>query len=152
MELSDNLLCLNYLSQGMTLLHWTCDRGNLEMLNALLKLSADPNIQVYFAFNDFFYAPEIKDKRAFCFCPVCHSVWNFYLAKNFWTVKARALIFLMGIPSGKTFQRVPTFFTLWPWPLSLTFLAHLRWKLKWAFLIAFRPWSVCPSVCLSVCL
>ena len=27
-----------------------------------------------------------------------------------------------------------------------SFLAHLSWKLKWAFLIAFRP----PSVCLSV--
>ncbi|XP_056011164.1 acyl-CoA-binding domain-containing protein 6-like isoform X2 [Ostrea edulis] len=30
---------------GMTLLHWTCDRGNLEMLNALLDLEVDPNIQ-----------------------------------------------------------------------------------------------------------
>jgi hypothetical protein len=25
------------------------------------------------------------------------------------------------------------------------FLAHLSWKLKWAFLIAFCPSSVCPS-------
>ena len=32
------------------------------------------------------------------------------------------------------------------------FLAHLSWKLKWAFLITFRPSSVCPSVRLSVCL
>ena len=31
------------------------------------------------------------------------------------------------------------------------FLAHLSWKLKWAFLITFRPSSVCLSVCLSVC-
>ena len=39
------------------------------------------------------------------------------------------------------------------------FLAHLSWKLKWAFLITCRPASVCPSVrpsvrpsvCLSVC-
>ena len=28
-----------------------------------------------------------------------------------------------------------------------SFLAHLSWKLKWAFLIVFRPSSVCPSVC-----
>jgi hypothetical protein len=30
------------------------------------------------------------------------------------------------------------------------FLAHLSWKLKWAFLIAFCPSSFCPSICLSV--
>jgi hypothetical protein len=30
------------------------------------------------------------------------------------------------------------------------FLAHLSWKLKWAFLIACCPASVCLSVCLSV--
>ena len=30
------------------------------------------------------------------------------------------------------------------------FLAHLSWKLKWAFLITCCPSSVCPSVCLSV--
>ena len=32
------------------------------------------------------------------------------------------------------------------------FLAHLSWKLKWAFLITCRPSSGCPSVCPSVCL
>ena len=32
------------------------------------------------------------------------------------------------------------------------FLAHLSWKLKWAFLIACRSSSVCPSVRPSVCL
>ena len=32
-----------------------------------------------------------------------------------------------------------------PW-----FLAHLSWKLKWAFLITFRPSSVCPSVRTSI--
>ena len=31
------------------------------------------------------------------------------------------------------------------------FLAHLSWKLKWAFLITCCPSSVCLSVCLSVC-
>jgi hypothetical protein len=34
--------------------------------------------------------------------------------------------------------------------IGLSFLAHLSWKLKWAFLIALCPSSVCPSVCLSV--
>ena len=24
--------------------------------------------------NRFFYAPEIEDRGAYCFCPVCHSV------------------------------------------------------------------------------
>ena len=31
------------------------------------------------------------------------------------------------------------------------FLAHLSWKLKWAFLITRCPASVCLSVCLSDC-
>ena len=35
---------------------------------------------------------------------------------------------------------------------KLRFLAHLSWKLKWAFLITCRPSSVCPSICPSVCL
>ena len=46
--------------------------------------------------------------------------WNFNLAKNFWTVSARALIFHSSIPCDKTFLWVPLFFTLWTWPLSLT--------------------------------
>ena len=65
-----------------------------------------------------FYAPEIEDRGAYCFCPVCHSVilsfchsvilsfcpplWNFNLANNFWTVSARALIFHMSIPCDDT--------------------------------------------------
>ena len=36
--------------------------------------------------------------------------------------------------------------------VRVLFLAHLSWKLKWAFLITCRPASVCPSVCPSVCL
>lgn len=32
------------------------------------------------------------------------------------------------------------------------FLAHLFWKLQWAFLINFCPAPVCPFVCLSICL
>ena len=33
----------------------------------------------------------------------------------------------------------------------ISFLAHLSWKLKWAYLITCHPSSVCLSVCLSVC-
>ena len=50
-----------------------------------------------------------------------HSLWNFNLANNFWTVSARALIFHLSIPCDETFLWVPLFFTLWPWPDSLTY-------------------------------
>ena len=42
----------------------------------------------------------------------CHSLWNFNLANNFWTVSARsrALIFHMNIPCDKTFWWVPFFY------------------------------------------
>ena len=63
------------------------------------------------------------------------SVWNFNLANNFWTMKTRALIFHMGIPSCKTFQRVPTSFTLWPWPWSLNFFQKTL-----TLLINFEQW------------
>ena len=33
----------------------------------------------------------------------CHSLWNFNLANNFWTVSARALMFHMSISCDKTF-------------------------------------------------
>ena len=39
------------------------------------------------------------------------------------------------------------FFNRFSWLL----LAHLSWKLKWAFLITCRPSAVCLSVCPSVC-
>ena len=44
-----------------------------------------------------------------------------------------------------TFDRIASFINA-EW-----FLAHLSWKLKWAFLITCCPSSVCSSVCLSVC-
>ena len=31
--------------QGMGLLHWACDRGNLNMVKLLVKRGADVNIQ-----------------------------------------------------------------------------------------------------------
>ena len=72
-----------------------------------------------------FYAPEIKDRGAYCFVlyvilSFCPPLLNFYLANNFWTVSARAFIFHMCIPCEKTFLCVPLFFPLWPWPWSLT--------------------------------
>ena len=60
---------------------------------------------------------------------------NFNLAYNFWTVSAKALIFHMNIPCDKNFSWVPLFFTLWPWPWSLTqFLKTLT------LLITFKQW------------
>ena len=71
-------------------------------------------------FNSYFYASEIEDRGAYCFCPVCHSVilsssLNFNLANNFWTVSARAFIFHMNIPCDNTFLWVPLFY-----PVTLT--------------------------------
>ena len=76
---------------------------------------------------------------------------NFNLANIFWILSARALIFRMSIPCDKTFQWVPLFFTLWPWPWSLThFLKTLTllitfeqwvlelWYFTWVFLV-IRP-------------
>ena len=79
-----------------------------------------------------------------------HFFEKFKFANNFWTVSTRALIFNMNIPCGKTFLWVSYFYHV---TLTLEFdpfLAHLSWKLKWAFLITLRPSSVCPSVCPSV--
>ena len=60
---------------------------------------------------------------------------NFNLANNFWTMSARALIFNMSIPCDEIFLWVPLFFTLWPWPWSLT---HISKTLT--FLIIFELW------------
>ena len=87
-----------------------------------------------------FYASEIEDRKAYCFCPVCIQsfcppLWNLNLANNFWTVRARALIFHMNISCDKTFPWGALFFTLWPWPWSLThFLKPLT------LLMTFQQW------------
>ena len=44
-----------------------------------------------------------------------------HLANYFWTVSPRALIFHTSIPSNKMLSLVPTFFSRWPWPWSLTY-------------------------------
>ena len=46
------------------------------------------------------------------------SVRNFNLADNFWTVKAKALVFHISIPSDKTFP----YLQCWPCDLDLGFL------------------------------
>ena len=50
-------------------------------------------------------------------------------------MRARALIFHMSIPCDKTFLRVPFFFTLWPWPWSLTHFVKTL-----TLLITFEQW------------
>ena len=84
------------------------------------------------------------------FCP---PLWNFNLANNFSTVRARALIFHMSIPCDKTFLWIPLFLTLWPWPWRLTYflktltlwISFEQWVLElwyytWVFLV-IRPFS-----------
>ena len=84
----------------------------------------------YYISKFFIFMPKMEDRGhiVFVLSVILHSVilsfcpplWNFNLANNFWTVRARALIFHMNIPCDKTFPWVPLFFTLWPWPWSLT--------------------------------
>ena len=89
-----------------------------------------------------FYAPEIEDRGAYCFCPVRHSVilsfcpplWNFNLANNFWTVCARALIFHMNIPCDNTF---PWYHYFYPVTLTLEFDPFFE-----NFNIAYNFWTV----------
>ena len=57
------------------------------------------------------------------------------LAYNFWIVGVRALIFHMTIPCYNNFPWVPLFFTLWPWPWSMThFLKN--------FNLGYNIWTV----------
>ena len=58
-----------------------------------------------------------RDRRSVClsFYP---PLWKFNLANNFWTVRARALIFHMSIPCDKTFPWVSFFLH---WNLTLEF-------------------------------
>ena len=64
-----------------------------------------------------FYAPEIEDRGAYCFCPVCHSV---LLSETLTLLITFEQWVFMSISRDKTFLWVPLFLTLWPWPWSLT--------------------------------
>ena len=116
-------------------------------------------------FPIFIMPSRSKNGRGECFCPVCHSLFN--LAKNFWTMSARALIFHfypvtltleidsfsnfnhlmsaralifhMSILCDKTYPWIPLFFTLWPWPWSLTHFFE-------NFNIANKFWTVSGSL------
>ena len=88
--------------------------------------------QIPFSLCDF---PNLcpRDRRLILsFCP---PLWNLNLDNNFWTVSTRALIFHLSIPCDKTFPGVPLFFTLRPWPWSLT---HFFKDLT--LLITFQQW------------
>ena len=75
---------------------------------------------------------------AYCFCPVCHSVWNFNLAIKFWP---------WSLPVMRPFRRYHIFL-LWPLPWSLTnylktltlLITFEQWVLGlWYFTIIFYP-------------
>ena len=65
--------------------------------------SEDVHLEFSYWLNNFY--PQDRRSGAYCFCLVCHSLilsychsallWNYYLANNFWTLSARALIFHM---------------------------------------------------------
>ena len=64
-----------------------------------------------------------------------NSVWNFSLAYNFSTMKAKALIFHISIPCVKAFLCEPTIYTSWPWPFHFTYFLKTL-----TLLITFKPW------------
>ena len=90
----------------------------------------------FFSKNNFLYP-----RRSGAFCPLCHSVFLYFsssiinLANNYSSRGALDLIFYMSISCDKTFPWVPTFFILWPWPKSLTYLSKL-----WPSQITFNQW------------
>ena len=70
-------------------------------------------------------------------CDLNLSVWptlkNFNFPYNFWTVSARALIFIKSTPCDSAFQ----FLTLWPWPYTLTYILK-----RLNVLITFEQWGL----------
>ena len=70
---------------------------------------------------------------------------NFNLGHIFQTRSDRAFILHMCIPCDKTFQMVPYYLTLWPWPWSLTYF----WKTL-TLAITFKPEVIGLSYCTCV--
>jgi hypothetical protein len=98
-------------------------------------------------------------------CTKTHQKWNFRPQKCL-KVRTRSLLCCVttlassknsGMPHNGTFfpnafcKLIAGFLLVLLFPTFPTFLAHLSWKLKWAFLIVFCPSSFCPSVRPSVC-
>ena len=121
---------------------WGC------ILEALMKIS----ICFYLSF----YAPEIEDRGAYCFCPVCHSVipsfchslWNFNLAYNFSTVNFTWVLLVIRPFRGYHYF-LPCDLDLVVWPIFLKTLTLLitfeqwvleLWYFTWVFLV-MRPFS-----------
>ena len=67
----------------------------------------------------------------------CNYFLNFNLAKNCWTVSARALIINTSIPSDKTFKLVPSFFFNYPVTLTLKY-----WLLLENFTLVNNVWTL----------
>ena len=80
----------------------------LLVVNVILLIKLRKTIRPLFMIK-IFLSP--RRSRAYCFCPVCHSFWNFYLANNIWRMSARAMIFHMSISSHNTFLWIQTFWT-----------------------------------------
>ena len=55
-----------------------CDKKVIVMNEILEDCYQDSTLIIWIIYNHWkivnFYAPEIEDRGAYCFCPVCHSV------------------------------------------------------------------------------
>jgi hypothetical protein len=48
--------------------------GNEQTITVRLITKFENKVYILWVKYAFFYAPEIEDQGAYCFCPVCHSV------------------------------------------------------------------------------
>ena len=138
--------------------------GNYQGTNCTMTLEFGPFFENFNLANNFWtlsawaliFHMIIPSDKTFCgyhyfwHCDFDLGVWpiffqNFNLANNFWTVSSRALIFHINIPCDKTFPWVPLFFTLWPWPWSLTsFLKTLTLQItfeQWVLDLSYCTWA-----------
>ena len=92
---------------------WNVNENAMNLLLEILKSRIFIHKKKVDEFS-WIYSSALKIEgggEGYCFCPVCHSVFN--LAYDFWTVSARALIFHMNIPRDKTFPWATIFFILY---------------------------------------
>ena len=93
----------------------------------VIIVDVECDLKVMFAINESLILAQLswKLKLAFllaCCQSVCNSVWNFYLAKNVWKVRARALIFHISIPRRVVTRPFQGYQHFWPcdlrvWPI-----------------------------------